>query len=162
VCMLDILDTAGQEEYSVMRDQYIRTGGGFLLVYSIANRDTFEAMEDFRDQILRVKDSSTYPMVLIGNKCDLEDLRKVSTADGAELAKKFGCKFFETSAKTRLNIEESFEQLVRDIKARSAVPTGKTPEATGLRKKNEKRSFFRSDSFRQAKKNLSDIKCIVC
>jgi small GTP-binding protein len=68
VCMLDILDTAGQEEYSVMRDQYIRTGGGFLIVYSIANRDTFEAMEDFRDQILRVKDSSSYPMVLLGNK----------------------------------------------------------------------------------------------
>jgi hypothetical protein len=44
-------------EFSVMRDQYIRTGGGFLLVYSIANRDTFEAMSDFREQILRVKDT---------------------------------------------------------------------------------------------------------
>jgi len=93
-----------------MRDQYIRTGGGFLLVYSIANRETFDVMEgmvlnqeglfinacaDFRDQILRVKDSNSYPMVLIGNKCDLEDQRRVSTNEGNELAKKFGCRFFE-------------------------------------------------------------------
>ncbi|KAL6044478.1 Ras GTPase [Balamuthia mandrillaris] len=118
VCMLDILDTAGQEEYSVMRDQYIRTGGGFLLVYSIVNRDSFDAMEDFRDQILRVKDSPNYPMVLCGNKCDLEDERVISKEEGENLAKKFGCPFFETSAKLRINIEEAFTQLVVDIKKR--------------------------------------------
>jgi GTPase KRas protein len=130
VHMLDILDTAGQEEYSVMRDQYIRTGGGFLLVYSVANRDTFEAMPDFRDQILRVKDSSTFPIVLVGNKCDLpSEQHKVTAQEGKELAKKFGCHFFETSAKTRMNIEECFEQLVKEMKgAKAPQPTADKPE----------------------------------
>jgi len=61
-CMLDILDTAGQEEYSAMRDQYIRTGQGFLIVYSVASRSSFDAVANFRDQILRVKDEDEYPM----------------------------------------------------------------------------------------------------
>jgi len=155
VVMLDILDTAGQEEYSVMRDQYIRTGGGFLLVYSIANRETFEAMSDFRDQILRVKDSDSYPMVLIGNKCDLEDQRKVATNEGAELAKKFGCRFFEASAKTRVNIEESFEALVRDIRGR----TTKTPDPQGLRKSRTK-NLFRSKSFQNLRAKAAE-KCVI-
>ena len=56
-CLLDILDTAGQEEYSAMRDQYMRTGQGFLCVYSITNKATFEEIANFREQILRVKDA---------------------------------------------------------------------------------------------------------
>jgi len=157
VCMLDILDTAGQEEYSVMRDQYIRTGGGFLIVYSIANKDTFDAMEDFRDQILRVKDSSSYPMVLLGNKCDLEDQRKVTQAEGKDLAKKFGCPFFETSAKTRVNIEEAFEQLVRDI--RGNLNKGKAEETGGLAKKQGK-GLFKSNSLKNLRSSLQN-KCIL-
>lgn len=118
VHMLDILDTAGQEEYSVMRDQYIRSGGGFICCYSVASKESFEAMHDYREQILRVKDSDTYPMILVGNKCDLpDDLRRVSTSEGKELAKKFNCHFFEASAKTRLNVEECFEQLVKEMKS---------------------------------------------
>jgi len=55
-----------------MRDQYIRTGQGFLCVYSITSRSSFEAITRFRDQILRVKDEESYPMIVVGNKCDLE------------------------------------------------------------------------------------------
>ena len=54
-CLLDILDTAGQEEYSAMRDQYMRTGQGFLMVYAITSRSSFEELVGFKDQILRVK-----------------------------------------------------------------------------------------------------------
>ena len=56
-CLLDILDTAGQEEYSAMRDQYMRTGQGFLCVYSITSKGSFEEIASFREQILRVKDA---------------------------------------------------------------------------------------------------------
>lgn len=56
-CLLDILDTAGQEEYSAMRDQYMRTGEGFLLVFALNEHKSFENIQHYREQIRRVKDS---------------------------------------------------------------------------------------------------------
>lgn len=82
VALLDVLDTAGQEEYSAMREQYMRTGEGFLLVYSITSRESFEEIRTFQQQILRVKDKDSFPMVVVGNKLDLASERKVSV-DGA-------------------------------------------------------------------------------
>jgi len=115
-CLLDILDTAGQEEYSAMRDQYMRTGMGFVLVYSCVNRSSFDEVAAFREQIYRVKDSDKVPLILAANKCDLAHERQVSTTEGQELAKMFGCPFFETSARTRINVEEVFYGLVREIR----------------------------------------------
>jgi len=114
--MLDILDTAGQEDYSILRDQYIRTGQGFLIVYSITSAVTFKGVPDLRQKILGVKDEQEYPMILVGNKCDLEKERSVTVAEGQELAKSFSIPFFETSAKARINIEECFYELVREIR----------------------------------------------
>ena len=62
-CLLDILDTAGQEEYSAMRDQYMRTGEGFLCVFAIDNSKSFEDIESYRGQIRRVKDADDIPMI---------------------------------------------------------------------------------------------------
>jgi GTPase KRas protein len=115
-CLLDILDTAGQEEYSAMRDQYMRTGQGFLCTFAITSRSSFDEITSFREQILRVKDEDQVPMVLIGNKCDLEQERQVTTVEGQDLAKSFGCPFYETSAKARINVEDAFYQLVREIR----------------------------------------------
>lgn len=78
VALLDVLDTAGQEEYSAMREQYMRTGEGFLLVYSITSRESFDEIRTFQQQILRVKDKDSFPMVVVGNKLDLANERKVS------------------------------------------------------------------------------------
>ncbi|TSO77775.1 GTPase NRas [Bagarius yarrelli] len=98
-CLLDILDTAGQEEYSAMRDQYMRTGEGFLCVFAINNTKSFADVHLYREQIKRVKDSDDVPMVLVGNKCDLP--RTVDTKQAQELARSYGIEFVETSAKTR-------------------------------------------------------------
>jgi len=114
-CMLDILDTAGQEEYSSMRDQYYRSGQGFLITYSIDSRTSFEEVSQIRENLIRLKDTEDVPMILIGNKCDLETSRQVSTNEGASLARNWGVPFLETSAKTRKNIEECFYELVRCI-----------------------------------------------
>ena len=79
-CQLDILDTAGQEEY--MRDNYYRLGEGFLCVYSITMRDTFTAVNRFYDHLLSVKGTEDVPLILVGSKCDLESDREVPTAEG--------------------------------------------------------------------------------
>ena len=115
-CLLDILDTAGQEEYSAMRDQYMRSGQGFLCVYSITNRGSFDEIAAFREQILRVKDSDKVPMVIVGNKSDLEGERQVSQDEGKELAATFGCPWMEASAKTKVRCEDCFYELVREIR----------------------------------------------
>ncbi|MGH0167572.1 UNVERIFIED_CONTAM: hypothetical protein FKN15_052703 [Acipenser sinensis] len=113
-CLLDILDTAGQEEYSAMRDQYMRTGEGFLCVFAINNSKSFADIHLYREQIKRVKDADDVPMVLVGNKCDLPT-RTVDTKQAQELARSYGIEFVETSAKTRQGVEDAFYTLVREI-----------------------------------------------
>ncbi|CAI7664579.1 hypothetical protein N7541_009719 [Penicillium brevicompactum] len=128
VALLDVLDTAGQEEYSAMREQYMRTGEGFLLIYSITSRQSFEEIMTFQQQILRVKDKDYFPIIVVANKCDLEKERVVSEQEGEALARQFNCKFIETSAKSRINVENAFYDLVREIrrynKEMSSYPSG--------------------------------------
>ncbi|KAI9257691.1 ras-like protein 1 [Sporodiniella umbellata] len=114
--LLDVLDTAGQEEYSAMREQYMRNGEGFLLVYSVTTRMSFDEIETFYQQICRVKDRDYFPMVLVGNKCDLESERQVSSQEGRDKAKRFGCQYIETSAKQKINVDDAFFQVVKDIR----------------------------------------------
>ena len=75
--MLEILDTAGTEQFTAMRDLYMKNGQGFVLVYSIIAQSTFNDLPDLREQILRVKDVDDVPMVLVGNKCDLGQVRSL-------------------------------------------------------------------------------------
>ena len=106
-CMLEILDTAGTEQFTAMRDLYMKNGQGFVLVYSITAQSTFNDLQDLREQILRVKDSEEVPMVLVGNKCDLEDERVVGKDQGLNLARQFSnCAFMETSAKAKIGVND--------------------------------------------------------
>ncbi|KAH3766154.1 Ras GTPase [Pelomyxa schiedti] len=111
--MCDILDTAGQEEYSAMREQYMKSYEVFSLGYATTSRDSFCEVPRFHDQIIRLKDTIDYPKILIGGKCDLVAERKVSTEEGKALAKEMRCPFFESSACLRINIEESFHEMIR-------------------------------------------------
>nr|UAD82014.1 RAS [Dugesia japonica] len=114
-CQLDILDTAGQEEYSAMRDQYMRTGEGFLCVFAVNNQKSFEEIPNYRDRVKRVKDAEEIPMVLVGNKVDLAN-RTVIKSTGKAMADDFSIPYVETSAKTREGVDEAFYTLVREIK----------------------------------------------
>eukprot|EP00211_Chloroparvula_japonica_P009282 CAMPEP_0119136814 /NCGR_PEP_ID=MMETSP1310-20130426/22175_1 /TAXON_ID=464262 /ORGANISM="Genus nov. species nov., Strain RCC2339" /LENGTH=155 /DNA_ID=CAMNT_0007127839 /DNA_START=246 /DNA_END=713 /DNA_ORIENTATION=+ len=117
--LTDIFDTAGQEDFSAVRDQYMRTGDGFICVYAVTLPQTFESVKRFRDHILRVKDcdASEVPFVVAGNKADLEDMRIITKQQGEELANDLNVKHFETSAKTKLNVAEVFTQVAREIVA---------------------------------------------
>lgn len=116
VTILDILDTAGQEEYSAMREQYMRTGEGFLLVYSVTSRTSFDELLTYYQQIQRVKDSDYVPVLIVGNKSDLEEERQVSYEDGLHMAQQMSAPFLETSAKQAINVEEAFYTLVRLVR----------------------------------------------
>jgi len=119
VALLDILDTAGQEEFATMQDQWIREGQGFLLVYTITSMQSFEEMKNIHRIILRSKDMDTVPLVIAGNKCDLKndkDSNQVPTSTAQALADSWGCPFFETSAKEKINNENCFYEVVREIR----------------------------------------------
>jgi len=115
MCFVEVIDTAGQEEYATLRDQWVREGQGFLLVYSIASRSTFERIEVFQQSMMRVKRMKPVFM-LVGNKSDKGYEREVSKEEGMALAKSFGCPFLETSAKNAENVEILFVDLVRNLR----------------------------------------------
>jgi Ras-related protein Rap-2C len=113
--VLEILDTAGTEQFASMRDLYIKNGQGFVVVYSITSRQSFEDIKTMRDQILRVKNRSRVPLLLVGNKCDLTSQREVTASDGASLARIWDAQFIETSAKSAKNVNELFIEIVREM-----------------------------------------------
>lgn len=139
-CSIDILDTAGQEDYSAIRDNYYRTGDGFICVFSITDAESFEATNEFRDQILRVKSTETaVSLLLVGNKCDLSADRKVSVEQAQQRAEKWGGAYIETSAKDRINVDKVFYDLMREIKRRKTAVNGVNVAEGGERQKKKKR-----------------------
>uniref|UniRef100_A0A672PQH7 small monomeric GTPase n=2 Tax=Sinocyclocheilus grahami TaxID=75366 RepID=A0A672PQH7_SINGR len=116
---IDILDTAGQEDYAAIRDNYFRSGEGFLLVFSITEPESFSATSDFREQILRVKaEDDKIPLLLVGNKSDLEDRRQVSADEARTKADEWSVQYVETSAKTRANVDKVFFDLMREVRTK--------------------------------------------
>lgn len=153
--MLEVLDTAGQEEYTALRDQWIRDGEGFVLVYSIASRSSFSRIQRFHHQIQRVKEASAgspsypgsplsavgggpapgnVPIMLVGNKADRVTEREVSTQEGHALARELGCDFVEASAKNCINVEKAFYDVVRLLRRQRQASLRAAPNAgrTGL------------------------------
>jgi GTPase KRas protein len=130
--MLEILDTAGQEEYTALRDQWIRDGEGFILVYSITSRSSFSRIRTYYEQIQRVKeDDEGFSVVIVGNKSDRNAERVVSTDDGRALARELNSGFFEASAKLNVNIENAFFDCVRACRIQRNGGQVEQPADTG-------------------------------
>lgn len=138
---VDILDTAGQEDYAAIRDNYFRSGEGFLCVFSVTDPDSLEATHDLREQILRVKNADDVPFILVGNKVDLENHRVLTEDTGSVLAHSWNVPYFETSAKTRQNVDAVFYELLREIKKRRAEQPHTGGDSARVRKTRKKRKL---------------------
>ena len=118
--ILNILDTAGQEEFYALRDQYMRSGDGYIIVFSITSITSFLEVNAIKEQlniVLDADNNTLIPIILVGNKCDLEEYRQVQSSDAQRLAEEWKVKYFETSAKNKTNINRIFEELVYLIEA---------------------------------------------
>uniref|UniRef100_A0A183CL92 small monomeric GTPase n=1 Tax=Globodera pallida TaxID=36090 RepID=A0A183CL92_GLOPA len=111
---LQIWDTAGQERYRTITTAYYRGAMGFILMYDITNEESFNSVQDWCTQI-KTYSWENAQVVLVGNKCDMEDERVVSRERGKQLADQLGLEFFEASAKENINVKAVFEKLVEII-----------------------------------------------
>ncbi|KAH8589875.1 small GTPase superfamily [Bisporella sp. PMI_857] len=149
-CMLEVLDTAGQEEYTALRDQWIKDAEGFVIVYNIYSRMSFARCRKFYNQIWRVKETSTFsyrglsttlqeiengrsPVILVGHDYIEDDEvesrrtweRQVSCEEGNALAREFGCDYIEACAKTCVNVEKAFYDVVRELRKQRAAASNR-------------------------------------
>jgi GTPase KRas protein len=110
---LDLLDTAGQEEYKALRDSYMRNYQSFIFLFSVTSRQSFNEVQEWVEQVRRVKDTKNVPIILSANKIDLVNDRVVTTQEGEELAKALDVEYFEVSAKDREACTELYYKAAR-------------------------------------------------
>ena len=109
---VDILDTGGQERFRALNQQYYRYADGCLLVYDITDRNSFDEIKGFYSEEIKEKCKKDIKIILLGNKTDLEEKRKVTSEEGANLAFEKGYNFMETSCLENRNVADSFETLI--------------------------------------------------
>ena len=146
--MLEVLDTAGQEEYTALRDQWIRDGEGFVIVYSITSRSSFTRVKRFHSQVQRIKETVSYtwppvpiPIMLVGNNIDRVTEREVSTQEGHALARELGCEFVEASAKNCIDVEKAFYDVVRILRRQRGDAQRLSPISRPAKYKRWRRPF---------------------
>ncbi|KAI8819724.1 ras family-domain-containing protein [Fimicolochytrium jonesii] len=139
-CTVNIIDTAGQHEYTALRDQHLKDGKGFLLVFAVNDKHTFEEVKQLREQIVKLKDTKRVPLVVCGNKCDLpEEQHEVDNAAVDAFCQQHKIPLLKTSAKDNTNVTESFHSLVREC--RKYFPnTGTAAGSPGKRRETKKKS----------------------
>jgi len=111
---LQIWDTAGQERFRNVTKSYFQSSDGFVLVYEIIDSQSLENLKFWIEQI-KINGKENPNLILVGNKCDLVNERKVSNEEGENFAKKYNIKFFEASAKDGTNVNELFFYLGKTI-----------------------------------------------
>lgn len=116
---VEFTDTAGQEEFAQMRWKYIADNEGFLFVFSVIEKDSLEQISDLYNDVVSTK-GMNFARVLAGNKADKKDdpelsSRVVPIEDSKRMASEMKCNFYETSAKTRLNLDPMFDDLIRGV-----------------------------------------------
>ena len=114
-CQLEILDTAGKEDYQTMLDTWINSSDGFILVYSIDSKESFKSTKARYDRISKLKEGQKSSIIIVGNKCDLEEKRQVSKDDAEKFCNNNNISFLETSALNSINVKEAFLCVARGL-----------------------------------------------
>ena len=147
---INIYDTAGQEKFRSLSLNSIRNYDGVFLMYDITNFKSFDSISEWIKNIYEKKDEN-FPLILIGNKCDLKDEREVSEEEGLETAEKYKTTYFETSVKEGINVEEAIDELINKIIAQ---------------KKEEENSKDKKDEIKNIKldksKSINKVKFKCC
>jgi len=118
-CKLQIWDTAGQERFRNIISSYYRGAQGIMLVYDITDLESFQNLNSWLIEIEKNAAKNVYK-ILIGNKCDMENERKVTYEQGKDFAEQYGMKFFETSAKNSTNVNEAFITMTKEVMKNSS------------------------------------------
>jgi Ras homolog enriched in brain len=114
--LTEIIDTAGQDEYTILNSQHFIGIHGYMIVYSVGSRQSFEMVTIIRDKILNHLGLDDVPVMIVGNKNDItEKSRKVSAAEGEKLAKNFNCGWVESSARNNTNVAKAFELMIAEV-----------------------------------------------
>lgn len=112
---LTIWDTAGQERFRTLTSSYYRGAQGVILVYDVSNRDSFNDLQTWFNELDTYCSSKEVVRMIVGNKVDKESSREVSRQEGQDLARKLQTLFVECSAKTKLGVQQAFDELVQQI-----------------------------------------------
>ncbi|WRT65534.1 uncharacterized protein IL334_002479 [Kwoniella shivajii] len=142
-CLLEILDTAGIDQYLTLNDMFIRESEGFILVFSLCQRDSFDEIIRTREAIQRIKSPEMnqdvpIPLVIVGNKSDLLDEREIDSTEGEKLALNWNCTYYETSARTASNIVPVFEDIVRQLRRNDLIKKQERDKDPNRRKRRLK------------------------
>lgn len=127
----DIIDTAGQDEYSILNSKHAIGIHGYVLVYSIASRRSFDMVKIVYDKIIDFCGKNEIPCVIVGAKSDLQSSsasRQVQPGEAEELAKTKQAAWVETSAKNNVNVGRVFELCLAEIEKRSLHSQADQPE----------------------------------
>lgn len=123
----------------MVRDNYFRSGEGFLCVFSLVDRESFAGISEIRESVLRVKVDNQIPLILVGNKSDLVENREVSAAEAESMASSWGVPYVETSAKTKQNVDKIYYDLLTMIRQHKERTQGPGPAGGGKKKKKKKK-----------------------
>ena len=134
---LQIWDTAGQERYRSLTSSYYKGCHGCFIVYDITNEQSFESINTWYEQAVK-EAGKEVSIILVGNKCDLENERKVSKEKGEEKAREMNASFFETSALSKVNIDDIFKEIVNNIYQRTKGQKNDDDDEIEIINENEK------------------------
>ncbi|EPZ34286.1 Small GTPase superfamily domain-containing protein [Rozella allomycis CSF55] len=123
--VVNIIDTAGQQEFTALRDQHLMSGEAFLIVFAINDKTSFDECFELIDSVITLKDTNDVPFVLVGNKCviiwcdvkkDMENLREVTKEMVETKTRESKIPYIETSAKDNINVNQAFEDLIKETR----------------------------------------------
>ena len=147
---LQIWDTAGQERYRSITSSYYKGSHGCFIVYDITSESSFENVDKWYEQAQK-EASKDVSIVLVGNKCDLENERKVSKEKGEEKAKNFNVPFFETSALSKIKIDDIFSEMVNNIYERTGGVKNEDDDDIEIINENDKAVNLNSEPPKEKK-----------